>query len=67
MSRHRVVVGLVALWLTVIGSLLGWTFAMHRLFLAGEAVIGAIVGVALPLAVALVSVLAWAVGSEEGS
>lgn len=67
MARGRIAVGLVALWLTVIGVLLGWTFAMYRLFQEGQAVIGAAVGVALPAAVTLVSLLAWGTSSEDGS
>jgi len=67
MSRDRIAVGLVALWLTMIGVLLAWTFAMYRLFQEGQAVIGAVVGLALPLAVTLVSVLAWATSSQEAS
>lgn len=63
----RIAVGLVALWLTVIGVLLGWTFAMYRLFQEGQAVIGAVVGLALPAAVTLVSLLAWGTSWEDRS
>ncbi|MBI2237420.1 MAG: hypothetical protein HYU54_02700 [Actinobacteria bacterium] len=67
MTRDRLAVGLVALWLTVAGVLLGWTFAMYRLFQEGQAVIGAAVGLSLPAAVTLVSLLAWGTTSEERS
>jgi len=67
MSRDRIAVGLVALWLAVIAVLLGWTFAMYRLFQEGQAVVGAAVGLALPAAVTLVSLLAWGTSSEERS
>ncbi|MBI3648628.1 MAG: hypothetical protein HY240_07770 [Actinobacteria bacterium] len=67
MTSGRIAVGLVALWLAVIGVLLGWTFAMYRLFQEGQAVIGAAVGLALPAAATLVSLLAWGTSSEEGS
>lgn len=67
MASGRLAVGLVALWLSVIGVLLGWTFAMYRLFQEGQAVIGAALGLALPAAVTLFSLLAWATSSGEGS
>jgi hypothetical protein len=67
MASSGTAVGLVALWLTVAGILLGWTFAMYRLFQEGQAVIGAVVGMALPAAVTLVSLLAWGTTSEERS
>jgi hypothetical protein len=67
MTSGRIVVGLLALWLTVGGVLLGWTFAMYRLFQEDQAVIGAAVGLALPLGVTLISLLAWATRSEAGS
>ena len=67
MTSARIAVGLAALWLIAIGVLLGWTFAMYRLFQEGQAVIGAVVGLALPAAVTLVSLLAWGTSSEEGS
>lgn len=66
MASGRIAFGLVALWLTVAGALLGWTFAMYRLFQEGQAVIGAVVGLALPTAVTLVSLLAWGTTSEDG-
>lgn len=67
MVGGRVAVGLVALWLTVIGVLLAWTFAMYRLFQEGQAVIGAALGLALPAAVTLVALLSWGTSSKEGS
>ncbi len=67
MSRERIAVGLAAVWLAVIGLLIGWTFAMYRLFQEGQAVIGAAVGLALPAAVTLVSLLAWGTSLEERS
>lgn len=65
MSSGRIAVGLVALWLAVFGVLLAWTFVMYRLFQEGQAVVGAAVGLALPVAVTLVSLLAWGTSSEE--
>ncbi len=67
MASGRIAVGLVALWLTVAGVLLGWAFAMYRLFQEGQAVVGAAVGLALPAAVTLVALLAWGTSSKEGS
>lgn len=67
MSSGRIAVGVVALWLAVVGALLGWTFAMYRLFQESQVVIGAAVGLALPAAVTLVSLLAWGTSSEERS
>lgn len=68
MVGGRIAVGLVALWLTVIGVLLAWTFAMYRLFQEGQAVIGGAVGIAVPAAVALITLLAWGTSrDEEGS
>lgn len=64
MSSGRMAAGFVTLWLTVIGLLIGWTWAMYRLFQEGEPELGAVVGLAVPAAVALVSVLAWATRSE---
>ncbi len=66
MTSGRIAVGLVALWLAVIGVLLGWTFAMYRLFQEGQAVVGTAVGLALPATVTLVSLLAWGTSREEG-
>lgn len=64
-AESRVAVGLVALWLTVAGVLLAWTFAMYRLFQEDQAVMGAVVGLSLPAAVTLVALLAWSTTSEE--
>lgn len=66
-AGSRVAVGLVALWLTVAGVLLAWTFAKYRLFQEGQAVIGAAVGLSLPAAVTSVSLLGWSSTSEERS
>lgn len=64
MSSGRVAAGLAALWLTVIGLLIGWTWAMYRLFQEGEAVFGAVVGLAVPGAATFISLLAWGMRSE---
>lgn len=66
MSTSRTVGGLITLWLTVIGAFIGWTWAMYRLFQEREPVAGALVGLALPAAVTVVSVIAWATRREEG-
>ncbi|MBI4259213.1 MAG: hypothetical protein HY658_01485 [Actinobacteria bacterium] len=63
-SSGRTLVGLVALWVTAIGILIGWTWAMFRLFQEGEPVAGGVVGLAMPGAVTLISLLAWATRPE---
>lgn len=66
MPIGRVLTGVVALWLTVIGILIGWTWAMFELFQEGENAVGAIVGFTVPAAVVAVSLLAWGTRTGEG-
>lgn len=67
MTTGRAAGGFITLWLTVIGTFIGWTWAMYRLFQEREPVTGAVVGLALPAVVAVVSVLAWATNEGEGA
>ncbi len=66
MGTGRVVAAVVSFWLLVAGGLTAWTWAMYRLFQEGQAVLGAVVGMAVPAAVTAVSLVAWGTTREAG-
>lgn len=64
MGAGRIVSAVVSLWLLVAGGLTVWTWAVYRLFQEGQAVLGAVVGIAVPTAVTAVSLVAWGTTRE---